>query len=471
MIVGPLQFDAPLWLLLIPALWAGAWWIARRSLSGLGGRTRWTALALRFIVIALLGAALAEPRWRSPSETVAVLTVVDVSRSMPPDTVDTVQAFLERGLTEKESQDEVGVITAAEESFVQALPSRATQRVDVQFTGDLEGTDLASGVRLAMAVKPEDAAARILLITDGNETSGSLLAAAESAASAGVPIDVLPVDYEFEREIIFQRLISPATARRGQPINLRFVIESTFETQARVTLLANEAPIDLDPESSGVSAIVPLERGVNVRTVPITLPDTGAQRFRAVVEPLREGEDAIAENNAALGVTFVSSEGRVLVYAEDAQVTESLVSALQASEFAVEQRDPTNGHDSLIELGGYDAVVLVDTPAYAFSRKQQDELRAYVHDLGGGLVMVGGPNSFGAGGWIGSPLADALPVKLDPPQKREMPRGALALIMHSCEMPRGNYWGQQTALAAVNALSRLDLVGVLEYDWGRGGSA
>src|SRR5690606_31038557 len=75
---------------------------------------------------------------------------------------------------------------------------------------------------------------------------------------------------------------------------------------------------------------------------------------------------------------------------------------------------------------------------------------------------------FGAGGWIGSPLADALPIKLDPPQKRQLPRGALTLIMHSCEMPEGNYWGAQTALAAVNNLSRLDLAGVIEYTWQNG---
>ena len=44
-----------------------------------------------------------------------------------------------------------------------------------------------------------------------------------------------------------------------------------------------------------------------------------------------------------------------------------------------------------------------------------------------------------------------------------MPRGALVLVMHSCEMPQGNYWGKQTGLAAINTLSRLDLLGVVEY--------
>src|SRR5690606_38420265 len=149
----------------------------------------------------------------------------------------------------------------------------------------------------------------------------------------------------------------------------------------------------------------------------------------------------------------------------------ALVDALTEARIQTDVRGPADGFQSLVELGVYDAVIMVNTPAYAYSQQQQEDLRTYVHDMGGGLIMIGGPDSFGAGGWIGSPVADALPVKLDPPQKRQMPRGALALIMHSCEMPQGNYWGQKTAEAAVANLSRQDLVGIIEYSWQAGGEA
>ena len=66
--------------------------------------------------------------------------------------------------------------------------------------------------------------------------------------------------------------------------------------------------------------------------------------------------------------------------------------------------------------------------------------------------MLGGDRSFGAGGWIDSETAKAIPVRLDPPQERQLTRGALALIMHSTEMPRANFWAQQTAIAAIEAL-------------------
>jgi hypothetical protein len=66
-------------------------------------------------------------------------------------------------------------------------------------------------------------------------------------------------------------------------------------------------------------------------------------------------------------------------------------------------------------------------------------------------------------------VAKTLPVKLDPPQTRQIQRGALALIMHSCEMAQGNYWGEQVAISSIKALSRLDYLGIIEYNWRAGG--
>ena len=66
--VGPVQFDTPFWLWLIPIGWAATIWIGRASLSGLGTITRRVALAVRLIVIAILAGAMAEPQWRKTAE-------------------------------------------------------------------------------------------------------------------------------------------------------------------------------------------------------------------------------------------------------------------------------------------------------------------------------------------------------------------------------------------------------------------
>jgi len=467
--LGPIQFDAPEFLVVGAALCALAWWIARRSMSGLGRKTRVFALAARFIVIALLCGALAEPHLRTESDDVASLVVLDVSRSVPLDQRAAAQAYIAEALRGAGAGERLGVISAAEEALVQALASELVREVQVGHVGGDEGSDIGAGVRLAMAVAPEDAASRLLLISDGNETAGSLLRAAENARAAGAPIDVLPIRYDFESEVVFDRLIAPSAARMGETVSLRFVMEATRATTGRLSLLVDGQPVDLDADSPAFSKPISLEAGTNVRTERVTIPAVGALRFEAYFEPDDPEGDAVAENNRARAVTFVAMQGRVLAYVNDPIAAAPLLEALRDAEIEIVARDPSNAHESLEELAAYDGVMLVDVPADRFSFRQQDEIRSYVHDLGGGLLVVGGENSYGAGGWIGSPLADALPVKLDPPQKRELPRGALALIMHSCEAPQGNYWGQQTALAAASAMTRADLVGVLEYSWNVGG--
>ena len=53
--------------------------------------------------------------------------------------------------------------------------------------------------------------------------------------------------------------------------------------------------------------------------------------------------------------------------------------------------------------------------------------------------------------------------------KRVIPRGALVLIMHSCEIPRGNYWGKEMAKKSVDTISSQDYLGVLAYTYSPGG--
>src|SRR5579862_1651037 len=74
---------------------------------------------------------------------------------------------------------------------------------------------------------------------------------------------------------------------------------------------------------------------------------------------------------------------------------------------------------------------------------------------------VCGPQTFGAGGWEGSRLAQELPVNMEVPAQRQIPKGALVLIMDPAEAADGNYWGMQCAIKASEALSTRDEIGVI----------
>lgn len=480
MVFGPVQFDRPEWLILIPVLGIFSWWLSRRSLSGLGKASRWAALTARVLAVGLLAGALAEPQIRDVSEAVSVTVVVDASRSIPTTAQERIDQYVDAAQDgSRQANDLLGVVTAAEGAYVQASPSQLVRQVERQFIGARDGTNLGEAVNLAIAASPEDAAGRILLVTDGNETDGSLLRAAEQARAVGIPVDVLPVEFDFREEVMVEEVQAPSGVRVGETVSLRVVVTTTEPVIGRLTVSQNGAIIDLDPDPAETGSLVQLTPGRHVLSVPVTPTRPGPQQYDAVFEPLASLDadgnpkatrgDAIAENNRAAAITFVSSEGTVLIVAETPEEAGPIEDALNASEIQTQLVTSTGLPATLPELTAFEAIILINQTAYNSTTQQQEMLRQYVHDTGGGLVMIGGPESFGAGGWIGSPLADALPIRLDPPQKRQMPRGALALVVHSVEIPQGVYYGKQICNAAVDALSRLDLIGIVEYQ-GMGGT-
>src|SRR5437899_1833398 len=93
-------------------------------------------------------------------------------------------------------------------------------------------------------------------------------------------------------------------------------------------------------------------------------------------------------------------------------------------------------------------------------------LRSNTHEQGCGLIMIGGPDSFGAGGWQATPIEKALPVDCDIKSIKVQGKGGLVLIMHASEMSDGNRWQKEIAKLAIKKLSPNDEVGILHYDWG-----
>lgn len=472
--VGPVQFDQPHWLILLPILLAGVIWIGRKSLSGLAGFSKIAALIVRVLVVTLLVCTMADPQWRRESKDVAVTAILDSSLSVPTQLQGRVADFFEAAAKNREREtDRLGVVTVGRDALVQSLPSSRTDRIERTFPGAQDATNLAEAIKLGLAIRPRDAAYRLVLASDGLETVGSLLQAAQAAKALGVPIDVIPLQFSHDDEVVFDSLTAPATAREGETVNLRMFLSATKPARGRINVLLNGEPIDLNGDDPGFGVPVSLQAGLNPFTQQVLVPRSGPQKFEAFFEPESQGGrsvgDALAQNNRAASVTFVSGEGRILILGDNPDEYSPVKRALEESKLKVELRPGDQLPATLTELNAYDAIILINQPAFSFSNAQQENLKQYVHDSGGGLVMIGGPNTFGAGAWIGSPLEDALPVKLDPPSKRQMPKGALVLVIHSVEIPEGVYWGKRVSEAAVNALSRLDLIGINEFT-GMGGT-
>ena len=464
-------FDRPGWLvllvLLVPVVWLG--W---RSMAHLGRPRAIAATALRALVVTLLTAGLSRPSIVRSGEGVSVIVVADASRSVPASLRQQAQAWLQERVTAREDRkDRVGVVTVARTPEIVSIPSPTVPPDTLRHAGDSVGTDLASGLRTGLAMLPPETVHRILLVSDGVETSGSVAEAAERAAALGVPIDVVPIVRPSVSDVMIEALRTPARARRGQVIDARLVLRSTSATSGRLRLRMDGRFVDLDPRGASDALAVRLEPGPNAISIPLPMDRSGAVRLEAVFEPDQPAADSVAENNIGSSITLVTGEGRVLLVGEGPSL-DPIVQAIEAAKLEAEVVLP-DGLASRVAGGDFDACVLVDVPRWALDAETDKALAASVHDLGCGLVMIGGDRSFGAGGWNESAVAGALPVDMVPPQERKLPTGALALVIDcsgSMTMPVAGAGGSsqmqiaiEAAIKAVGALTPKDEVTVIAF--------
>lgn len=496
-----LVFVEPIWLALaLVALPLGfvlvRWCVAMASVR------RWSAVATRVVLMSLIAAMLAGASTVRETSKVAVVAVVDVSDSVrrfgwvgldsEGQRVDVLEAVTRslRSLDAGRGPDDLlGVVVFGGDAAAIATPTRASivgRDLDVRLA---EGTDLAGAIRLAGAMVPPDAAGRLLLVSDGNQTLGDALEATREVTSrsstGSLGVDVVPVGFRIGDETIVESVIVPTQAAAGSVVTVRVVISTVTGTTGTLYLSEENAAIDINGSDPGAGRRLELGPGRHAVLIDVPLPQGRIHRFKATFEPdttrTADGPvfagDTHLDNNEAEAFTISPGSGAVLIVdgvsAGDPDASGgTLARSLTRTGADVRLVSPEGVPTDLLGLQPYDLVVLQDVPADAIPERVQDNIAAHVRDMGGGLIMIGGPSSFGSGGWMGTPIEPILPVKLDIGEKLIERRTAIVLVLDSSGSMSasvgGSFKSQQqianaAAAMAVRSLGQNDLVGVIQF--------
>ncbi|GIW95583.1 MAG: hypothetical protein KatS3mg110_3624 [Pirellulaceae bacterium] len=472
-------FGRPWCLWLLGALVA-LWLMSYRSLAGLGRWRRLAALLLRSLVFLALVLALAEIQFRQSSPKLTVIYLLDQSESIPAAKRAAMVDYVVREVAahrHAQRGDRAGVIVFGREPLVEVPPLAD----DIPLLGQIEtgrhlrrdATDLAAALKMAQASFPQDSAKRIVLISDGNENIGNARMVGALLADQGIGVDVIPIEIGAAREVAVEKLVLPSNLRQGQPLELRVVLDN-FGDQPAAGTLTIKRRIGTS-ESLLSESQVTVRPGKNVFTVREPRIDiTGVFTYSATFTPTSSEEDRILANNTAQGFSYVRGKGRALLIEDWSHRGEFdfLVNRLRSNEIEVDVMGSDELYTSLAELQQYDVVILANCPRTSgesadkitnFSDEQIAMLVQNVEHLGCGLVVLGGPQSYGAGGWSNTELEKALPVDCQIRNAKVNAVGALAMVMHASEIPEGNYWQKVVAVEALKALGPMDYCGVIEW--------
>ncbi len=498
----PLQPGWLVLLLLVPALVA----LGFRSLAGLGVVRRWIVIGLRSLSVALLVLALAETHARQPNENLTVLFAWDRSLSIPheyengKDVYDErIKRFINDAVKARgagKEDDRAGVLVFGRTPRLELPPAKVPELRFHKIASILDNTytDIAAAIKLALASFPEGTGKRLVLISDGVQNLGDAEEQARIAKQNGVQIYVVPLadGRRSHNEVLVGRVEAPPVTEKGARLPLRIVLRSYHPQVVAGNLQLIKIALELKKVGEQEQPVfeaqpiltteVKLRQGLNVFYFQEPGSRADSYTYEAKFVPTHVERDGGApvhkglpgdriENNRANTTVIARGQRNILLIEPKAGDHELLVNRLLAAKTSMKvvaiepEALPQDPAQLALVLSKFDSVIIANVPAEKLSEEQQKVFRSNTHDQGSGLIMVGGPQGFGAGGWQGTEVEKALPVTADLKSAKVEGKSGLVLIMHASEMADGNAWQKKIAKLSIEKLSPLDMVGLIFWDW------
>jgi hypothetical protein len=228
----------------------------------------------------------------------------------------------------------------------------------------------------------------LVLYTDGNNNAGrNLVDVASLAARLGAAL--YAVKPELEKDEVWVEIRGPLRAVAGSEITHEIILRK-LGGEARYIL---EVYVD---EDLVLGREITQEKPEITIPLSTSFPTLGGHRIKAVITPV--SNDTFPENNVYYKSVSVLPKPRILFLSDKPS---KLAEALE--------KNYEVGFKRVGNYSNYDAVIVNDVPLYALEA-EVNALAEYVRN-GGGLVVIGGENSYDKGGYKGSLFEVYLPVK------------------------------------------------------------
>ncbi len=453
--MSPISFATPWILVCVLPLCALMWWWRPRH-----QHSRWPdmlAITLRMMACIAMVVALANPVYAQRPSAAAVVVVRDVSQSMDATARQQQATYLADLIRTQPADALLGIVDVGANPAVAAIPQLGLADSSFARVDAVQGTALADAVNMAAALVPGEYEGRILVLSDGNETRGRLQDTIDALLARNIRVDVVPLPMtQAPATLAIVDVQIPQRIRGSGVIAGTVMIQSTIPQTAQ--LVVRDATQELGRQSVSVNA--------GVQRIPITIPALGAGVHRLSIAISAPIDDQRDDNQTDV---LVEQDGppRVLFLADPLDRAQALIDAWRRIGATVTARRPSDVSTRMTDFATHDVIVLFDTPARRVPVAVMAQIDQSVRILGKGFLWIGGADSYGAGGYRRTPLADLSAVSLDPldPDKRKE-LGLLLVIDRSGSMGESDAnlskldLAKEAAFRAIQQLQQGDTVGV-----------
>ncbi|MDG2176532.1 MAG: VWA domain-containing protein [Gammaproteobacteria bacterium] len=384
-------------------------------------------LMFTLVLVVLWQPALVSERLLQGENAVAIM--LDTSGSM---------TFNEGGNTRMEQAQALLTPDALEDisSIYKILPYRFSDSASEMDSFALlpepgESTNLGQAITQTLRQASSSSLGAVILISDGSDNSGAISQAdLTEIAGYGVPIHAVGLGREdIPEDLELTEVSLPEKALPGTTLTARIGVRHDQGGTARVKVY------DGDTFLTTEEIILGDDQNMTLAFVDIEVSDPGQLDLRFTLDPINN-ESNLANNTRAQVVDVEESRYKVL-YVEgeprweykfmqralndDPSIQLSTLLKVTPNKYyrqGIESQEQLeNGFpEERTELFDYDALIIGSFNAAELTADQQEMIRDFVSERGGSLLMLGGLNGLGLGGWGESVVNEVLPSRLNADQ-------------------------------------------------------
>ncbi|MEM7357384.1 MAG: vWA domain-containing protein, partial [Acidobacteriota bacterium] len=326
----PLTFELPWVLVLLPVVVALAIHIGRAGHRLLSPARLRAVRVLRPLSAALLVLALAGAAFERREDRLTVIFAVDGSRSVGGAGNPQTERWLTEAVQQIPENDRAGVVVFGREAMIDTVPTDQIRSGEVLARPADDGTDIEAAIRLARGLFPPQQEARLVLLSDGVETRGSV---EQIAAVLPPELDLVwtPIAPPRASEVMVEQISVPEKVVEGEPHRVRVVARSSTATTATLRLFRGSVPVAAIPVElpAGQSRVFAFDQ-----VAPL---GSGVLLYRARIEA---ATDTTPENNRGQALVEVAGRPSVLIVDREPGAITPLADALRQAGMRVRSGRP-----------------------------------------------------------------------------------------------------------------------------------
>lgn len=405
----------------------------------------------------------------SSNKGVCTIFVLDHSGSISSGEREYAKGLIKRYKDRMSGKDMAGLVIFGKDPLVEWQPARASSlpsQIQFRSAPAESETNIYDALTLASSLFPDGYEKHIVLLSDGVQTGdkSGIEKIASSLNREGIIVHTFPLKIKRTSGIFLSNVHLPEATHPNTSFPIRIVIEGKGEGEI---IIYQNGTVKYKKSISKTS------QGSEVMTYSSNEKSPGFSHYDI---ELISGSGKYPVIQKKSGIVRVEGLLKVLYIKDPNSNAKPLISNIISSQgIPLEYITPagleSDFKDHAFKWTQYGLIVIDNIPASDISPLMMKGIHDYVHDLGGGLLMIGGKNAFGPGGYSETLIEKASPVFMRVPTGSQVTGMDMVLLLDKSgsmdeEIKGKNKW-ETTINAAVTILKEIrkgDSLGIIAFD-------